>query len=256
MPETPLRSALSTSSATRAAPACSRSGVGEAVDVEAELLGVADQVVRAKRVLVLEQEVVHLPERALVGGRLGGLGGELGVRVDVVERQVPPDVADVAEVAQELADDRLRLAAVGALEVAVLDDRDRRVERPADVVALRIDVDVEVDERLGGAEQGADPQAPRQQRRGAEEQPGEERRAEGGAEDAELRLLELRAVEGERRDEQRDGEADPGDRAAAGDRRPADRRPQPPAAQPRERATSCRGCPPACRRRSRTGSRA
>ena len=39
-------------------------------------------------------------------------------------------------------------------------------------------------------------------------------------------------AEGERGDEQRDGEADAGDRAAAGDGRPADRRPQPPAAQP------------------------
>ena len=52
---------------------------------------------------------MHLPEGALVGRGLGGLGGELGVRVDVVERQVPPDVADVAEVAEELADDRFRL---------------------------------------------------------------------------------------------------------------------------------------------------
>ena len=159
VPETPLRSALSTSSATRAAPACSRRSVREPLDVEAELLGVADQVARAERVLVVEQEVVHLPERALVGGRFRGLRGELRVRVDVVERQVPPDVADVAEVAQQLADDRLRLPAVRALEVAVLDHRDGRVERPADVVALRVDVDVEVDERLGRAEQGADPEA-------------------------------------------------------------------------------------------------
>ena len=147
---------------------------------------------------------------------------------------MPPDVADVAEVAQELAHDRLGLPAVRALEVAVLDDRHRRVERPADVVALGIDVDAEVDERLRGTEQRADPQAPRQQRRRAEEQPGEQRRAERGAEDAELRLLELRPVERERRDQQGDGEADPGDRAAAGDGRPADRRPQPAAAQPRE----------------------
>ena len=181
-----------------------------------------------------EQEVVHLPEGALVGGGLRRLRGELGVRVDVVERQVPPDVADVAEVAQQLAHDRLRLPAVRALEVAVLDDRDRRVERPANVVALRVDVDVEIDERLGRAEQRADAEAAREQRRRAEEQPGEERRAERGAQDAELRLLELRPVERERRDEQRDGEADPGDRAAAGDGRPADRRPEPAAAQPRQ----------------------
>ena len=107
---------------------------------------------------------MHLPERALLGGGLGGLGGELGVRVDVVQRQVPPDVADVAEVGQQLADDRLGLAAVGALEVAVLDEGHRRVGRAADVVALRIDRRGQVDDRLGGAEQRADPQPGRQQR--------------------------------------------------------------------------------------------
>ena len=76
MPETPLRSALSTSSATRAAPACSQV-FGEALDVEPELLGVGDQVARAERVLVGEQEVVHLPEAPLVGRRLGRLRGQL-----------------------------------------------------------------------------------------------------------------------------------------------------------------------------------
>ena len=59
--------------------------------------------------------------------------------------------------------------------------------------------------------------------------------ARARAEDAELRLLELRPLEGEARDEQRDGEADPGDRAGAGDGRPAHRRPQPTAAQVREK---------------------
>ena len=93
----------------------------EAVDVEAELLGVADEVAVAERVLVLEQQVVHLPERALLGRRLRRLGRQLRVRVDVVQRQVPPHVADVAVLAQQLAHDRLGLAAVRALEVAVLD---------------------------------------------------------------------------------------------------------------------------------------
>jgi len=50
-----------------------------------------------------------------------------------------PDVRDVAEVPQELAQDGLRLPAVGTLEVAVLDDRDGGVRRPAEVVSLRID---------------------------------------------------------------------------------------------------------------------
>ena len=58
---------------------------------------------------MVEQEVVHLPERALGGRGLGRLGGELRVRVDVVQRQVAPDVADVAEVGEQLADDGLGL---------------------------------------------------------------------------------------------------------------------------------------------------
>jgi hypothetical protein len=74
---------------------------------------------------MVEQEVVHLPERALLGRRLGRLRRLLRVRVDVVERQVPPDIGDVAEVAQQLAHDGLRLAAIRTLEVAVLDDGDR-----------------------------------------------------------------------------------------------------------------------------------
>ncbi len=108
---------------------------------------------------MVEQQVVHLPERALRRRGLGRLGRELSVRVHVVQRQVPPDVADVAEVAQQLADDRLGLPAVRALEVAVLDERHRRVERAADVVALGIDVDGEVGHRLGGAEQRLDARA-------------------------------------------------------------------------------------------------
>jgi len=42
---------------------------------------------------------VHAPELALRGGRLRRFGSELGVRMDVIEREVPPDVTDVAGVA-------------------------------------------------------------------------------------------------------------------------------------------------------------
>ena len=111
-----------------------------------------DQVAQRELVLVGEQRVVHLPERALARGRLGRLGGELGVRVDVVERQVAPDVAQLAEVRQQLADHRLGLAAVRALEVAVLEQRHRGVLGPADVVALGVDGYREVDDRLGAAD--------------------------------------------------------------------------------------------------------
>jgi len=47
--------------------------LGEASHVEPESLGVRDQIGQPQTVLVLEQQVVHLPERALIGGGLGGL---------------------------------------------------------------------------------------------------------------------------------------------------------------------------------------
>ena len=97
---------------------------------------------------MVEQQVVHLPERPLGGGRLDGLGGELRVRVDVGEGQVTPDVADVAEVGEQLAQDRLGPAAVRALEVPVLDDRHRRLDRPANVIAIGVDRHGQVGERL------------------------------------------------------------------------------------------------------------
>src|SRR5256885_462556 len=85
--------------------------------------------------------VTGLPARA----------GELRVRVDIGQRQMAKDVAQVAaEVLQELAHDRLGPAAVRALEVAVLDEGDGRVVGAADVVTLGIDRRGEVDDRLGG----------------------------------------------------------------------------------------------------------
>ena len=117
-------------------------------------LGVADEIVGAQTILVVEQQVVHLPEGSLLGGGLGCFRGHLGARVNVAQRQVPPDVADVTEVAEELADDRFRLTAVGTLEVAVLDKRDGRLERPAKMVPFRIDLVVEVDERLRACRAG------------------------------------------------------------------------------------------------------
>ena len=115
----------------------------EALHVQAELLGVARHVDRAQVVLVGEQEVVHLPEGALRGRRLGRLGGVLGARVDVGEGQVPPHVADV-DVGEELAHHRLGLPAVRALEVAELDHRDRGARRAADVVVVGVDLRHEV----------------------------------------------------------------------------------------------------------------
>ena len=52
-----------------------------------------------------------------------------------------PDIAHVVPHGREqLADHSLRLSAVGALEVAVLDERDRRRTGAPDVVTLWVDV--------------------------------------------------------------------------------------------------------------------
>ena len=78
--------------------------------------------------------------------------------MDVVERQVPPDIADVAAVGgEQLADDLLGLAAVRALEVPVLEERHGGVRRSPDVVACRIDIVGEVEDVLGGPRELAGP---------------------------------------------------------------------------------------------------
>ena len=140
-------------------------GVLEAIHVEAELLRVGHQVLRAKRVLMLEEQVVHVPEPTLLVRRLGGLGGDLSAGMNVGQRQVAPDVGDVAVVGEQLADHRLRLSAVRALEVAVFHERHRRLLRPADVIDLRIDRDREVHDCLGRTEHRPYPQSPRKRRR-------------------------------------------------------------------------------------------
>ena len=86
VPDTPLMSADSTSSAIRAERLALADVLAELVDVEAERLGVGYQVLDHQPILVREQRIVHVPEAALGGGRLRRLGRDLRMRVDVVER--------------------------------------------------------------------------------------------------------------------------------------------------------------------------
>ena len=102
-------------------------------------------------VLVVEQSVVHLPKSALCAGRLCCLGRQLGAGVHVVQRQVPPDVAQVVpERDQQLAYDNFGLAAVGALVIAVLHERHGRVFAASDVIARGVDVVGQIRDVLGG----------------------------------------------------------------------------------------------------------
>ncbi len=120
----------------------------EPFDVEAELTRVADEVLRRELGLMAEQEVVHWPKGSLCRGCLGRLGGQLGPGVHIAERQVPPHVAEVPEAGQELTDDRFSLAAVRALEVAILYERYWCARRPPDVVTSKVDGFGEVDDNL------------------------------------------------------------------------------------------------------------
>ena len=97
---------------------------------------------------------MHLPEGALRSGRFGGFGSEPRLRMYVGQREMP-DVSQVADLSEKLADGRLGLPAVGALEVAVLDQRHGCVGRSADVVSLRVDRLDEVDDDARRAEQQA-----------------------------------------------------------------------------------------------------
>ena len=64
---------------------------------------------------------------------------------------MPPHVAHVVAVrGEELSNDALRLPAVGAFEVAVLEQRHGRIVGAANVVAIGVDVLHEVEDVLGG----------------------------------------------------------------------------------------------------------
>jgi hypothetical protein len=92
---------------------------------------------------------MHLPELALHPGRLSRLSSQLCLRVDVGERQVPEHEAELTVLADQLPHDGLGLTAEGALEVPVLNQGDEGVlVRAADVIAVRVDRDDEVGNRL------------------------------------------------------------------------------------------------------------
>ena len=100
----------------------------------------------------------------LIGSRFRRFGRELRLRMNVVQRQMAPDVSHVAVIGQELTHDRLGLTAVRAFEIAVLDDGDGRFARAADVVVVRVDRCGEIDDGVGGPEQSAGAYRLRQQR--------------------------------------------------------------------------------------------
>jgi hypothetical protein len=112
----------------------------EALDVEPDRLGMAAELRVAQLELVREEAIVHLPEASLHAGGLGRLRGRRGLRVKLRHREVAEHESEpVAEALEQVQHDRVGLATVGALEVAVLDQRHRGIRPPAHVIARDVD---------------------------------------------------------------------------------------------------------------------
>ncbi len=165
--------------------------------------------------------------------------------------QVPPYVPDVLALREEVPHGGLGPPAVRALQVAVLDERDRRARQAPDPVPLGVDRLGQVLQRLLGAEQCSQPHWLGQTFDHPEDHPGDHGGSDRRAEDPDLGVLELLAPECQGGDQQRHGESDAGACTAAQDRARSDRREQLVAAHRLHEPRRRRGCRPACRRRTR-----
>src|SRR6185312_3061039 len=104
----------------------------EAVQIEAELPRPLPQMRVVEVALVLQQRVVHLPELPLEASRLGGGRQHPGAWVLRRDREVPEHARD-----RQLLEDQVRLRAVRALEVRVLDYRRSLAARVVGRTGLR-----------------------------------------------------------------------------------------------------------------------
>lgn len=138
--------------------------------------------------------------------------------MNVPQRQVPPHIADVALLAEEVPHHGFGLSTVRTLEVPVLHHRHHRALGPADAVVPPVDGHGQVRQWVDVAQQRPRPASLRQQADHRGHRPTGQERADQRDQDADPRLLEFRAVERQGRDEQRHGERRPGDRAADGHR--------------------------------------
>jgi hypothetical protein len=92
-------------------------------------------VFRVEVGLVIEQQLVHLPELSLSPGTFRGFGGLACVRMDFFEGVMSKGEAHVTrEAIEQDLHSRRSLLAVWTLEIAVLDDDDRSVVGPENVI--------------------------------------------------------------------------------------------------------------------------
>src|ERR1700693_4498584 len=82
----------------------------------------------AKRILVLEDQVMHVPELAMCRGKLSGFGGGLGVWMYFSQREGSKDKPKLfSKLLLKGFDDRVCTSAVRAFVVAVFDQSNRGV---------------------------------------------------------------------------------------------------------------------------------
>src|SRR5207344_1287140 len=99
--------------------------------------GVVTQVLGLEVRRVLRQQVVHRPELVLGTGCFRRLSRQLGVRMNLQQREVAEDEADtMLESPQQHLYRRVRLCAIRTLEVSVLDQDDAGAFRTEDVIGL------------------------------------------------------------------------------------------------------------------------
>ena len=110
----------------------------EPLSIETKVARMPDEIVVLELVLILEKEVVHVPEPTLGTGDLRGQSRTFRERVNVILGKVAEDETDlVGDLFEELTDRVIRPTAVHAFELSILNERYRSVHVPADVVGRR-----------------------------------------------------------------------------------------------------------------------
>ncbi len=108
------------------------------LDVQVQLSGITDQRFVIERVLVPKEQIVHFPEFALFRCSLRRFRRLLRVVVADRDRIMPEHETDPAgQRLEETADDRIGGKAMRALEVAILDQRDRGLNWSKRMIAGR-----------------------------------------------------------------------------------------------------------------------
>src|SRR6266404_8360243 len=93
-------------------------------------------IIIGERVLVLEQEVVHLPKLSLNASRFGSLGRVLRMRMRIDHWKIAKDKAEaIPQAFLNLLYGWISVPAVRAFIIAVFDQYDRRINATLNVIS-------------------------------------------------------------------------------------------------------------------------